>query len=241
MTLRLVTDDEDGEPHAPLLGHNGPPPDVLPPSDARPSESDAAYWANVNGHIDELRAVAASASKQKARGAWTYDKEKPWGALIDRVSLLGVACDIEVANKDAKRLTATNETARERERRLLLQRLRKSFEAERNDDADIAKMIACPELAAISSARYASRVASLSSFDYPNRTFRFIAGGVLKAVHAINERERMNAANLGRKARKVPTGAGSPGVVVSLVAAALRRAGVHMSDDAIRAELEERK
>ena len=85
--IELVVNDD-----SPMLGHNsGPPldtPEILPPSDARPSESDAKYWSAVNDHIDELMAVA------EARAG-----TKKWGSSFQRTSLLGIAGDIEIARK----------------------------------------------------------------------------------------------------------------------------------------------
>ena len=166
--LHIVPDseaDENGEPLA-SLGHNGPPPDVLPPSDARPSEAQAEYCAAIKGHVDELMAVALARAGTK--------KTKKWGASFHRMLLLGIACDIEIA----RRLPAQEETSHEKDRRQLLERLRKSFTEERDRDVHIATMVGTPELAQDAIARYDYRVSLLEAeFAYPARTttFRFIA------------------------------------------------------------------
>ena len=217
--LHIVPDseaDENGEPHA-SLGHNGPPPDVLPPSDARPSEVQAEYCAAINGHINELMAVALARAGTKK-----------WGASFHRTSLLGVACDIEVARK----LPAQEETSHEKDRRQWIKDGLKDAREERDKNVHIATMMGDPELARNAIARYDYRVSLLEAeFAYPARTttFRFIAGGVLRDIARINQ----------RAAHKIPTGFGASGVIVALVAASLRRVGVQMSDELVRTALED--
>ena len=207
---------------SPMLGHNsGPPldtPEILPPSDARPSEFDAKYWSAVNDHIDELMAVA------EARAG-----TKKWGSSFQRTSLLGIAGDIEIARK----LPKSEERELEKDRRLWIERGRKILRDERDEDVRISVAMGDPELGDIASARYERRIALLEAeFARPERitTARFLASGVLRDLRRINSRVA--------DARKIPMGVGADGIVVALVAEAMRRAGIYRSDAAVRSMLE---
>ena len=228
--LRLVTDDDEPEASSPLLGHNGPPPDdapdILPPSDIRPSESEAAYNAAIASHVAELAAVAQSHAKRKA-----------WSARLDRQSLLGVAIDIEVA----RQLPKQHETQREAKRRLRLDHMLLDIAEERDWNIALATQMGDEQSAREAVARYEYRVKLLEAeFKYPDRstTFRYIAAGVLKGVDAMNAQDhRYLTAKGWELAPKIPTGWGANGVVVQLIKAALAKAGEHMSDKGIESKL----
>lgn len=210
MVELYVVKNEDDEP-LPSLGHNGPPPDVLPPCNARPSETDAELRA----HLDELMAVAqARAGRMK------------WGARLDRATLYPLATAIETA----KRLAPSEETAARSRRRLTLKHLREELEGERDWNVHVASVVDDPELAASALAKFDAQMALFPVFENAPRcsTFPFIAREVIRAVDAMN--------SCGA-APPISAGWGGDGIVVALVACALRLAGSHKSDEAVRSAL----
>lgn len=234
--LKLVPDAPEDE-QLPALGDNGGPPldalAILPPSDKRPSAAEAQIVA----HIDGITAVAR-----------VHAGTKPWGARLDQAALYPIAVAIETAIEVAKRQKPRGETALDKKLRLTLKQLRAILKQKHDGRVNDALAMREPEIAADARAVFDMQMSLMPVFDNAPRIsmFPFIAREVLRAVDAMNAREVLYAVDVDddideiterEPVPPIPDSWGASGVVVAVLNEALRQAGLHLSDEAVRSAL----